>query len=188
MPPHLNEIVGEVIKHCLAEGIEVDLEGLGTFRRTDEGVAFERTTGPRVFIAYVVEDYPYALKLYHALSQAGFNAWLDRKKLLPGQNWRRCIEHAIDTCDFFIACFSSKSVAKRGQFPYEVRYALRSAERMPLDDVFVVPVRLTDCQIPKRIAWNMQYVDLFPDWEKGAAQLVSSIGVEWRNRQSRISG
>ena len=35
MPPQLNEIVGEAIKHCLAEGIEVDLEGLGTFRRTD---------------------------------------------------------------------------------------------------------------------------------------------------------
>jgi hypothetical protein len=188
MPTHLDEIVGEVIKHCIAEGIPVDLEGLGTFRRTDTGVAFEPTSGPRVFIAYVIEDYTHAVKLYRALARAGFNPWLDRKKLLPGQNWRRCIEHAIDTCDFFIACFSTKSVGKRGQFPYEVRYALRSADRMPLDDVFVVPVRLVECQIPKRIAWNMQYVDLFPDWEQGIMRLIASIRHEWESRQSRISG
>ena len=47
MPTHLDEIVGEVIKHCIAEGIPVDLEGLGTFRRTDTGVAFEPTSGHR---------------------------------------------------------------------------------------------------------------------------------------------
>ena len=157
MPPQLNEIVGEVIKQCIAEGIPVDLEGLGTFRRTNSGVAFERTAGPRVFIAYVVEDYSCAVKLYQALARAGFNPWLDRKKLLPGQNWRRW-------------------------------YALRSAERMPLDDVFVMPVRLADCQVPKRIAWNIQYVDLFPDWEQGLERLVASIRREWENRQARISG
>ena len=61
------------------------------------------------------------------------------------------------------------------------------AERMPLDDVFIVPVRLAECQIPKRIAWNMQYVDLFPEWEKGVIQLIASIRDEWRNRQSRTS-
>jgi hypothetical protein len=187
MSSQLDEIVGEVIKQCIAEGIPVDLEGLGTFRRTDTGVTFERTTGSRVFIAYVVEDYPCAVKLYQSLARAGFNPWLDRKKLLPGQNWRRCIEHAIDTCDFFVACFSSKSVGKRGQFPYEVRYALRTAERMPLDDVFIVPVRLAECQVPKRIAWNMQYVDLFPDWDQGVTRLVASLRHECENRQSRIS-
>ena len=58
MPPQLNEIVGEVIKQCIAEGIPVDLEGLGTFRRTTSGVAFEPTSGPRVFIAYVVKITP----------------------------------------------------------------------------------------------------------------------------------
>ena len=180
MPPQLNEIVGEAIKQCLAEGIAVDLEGLGTFRRTEEGVSFERTTGPRVFIAYVVEDYPYALKLYHALSQAGFNPWLDRKKLLPGQNWRRCIEHAIDTCDFFIACFSIEISSETR--PISLRSPLCVAigpERMPLDDVFVVPVRLAECQIPKRIAWNMQYVDLFPEWEKDSIQLIARLADEW---------
>lgn len=183
----LHEIVGEAVRQCLSDGVDVELDGLGVFRRTGTGVAFVPASGPRVFIAYVVEDYPHAARLYSALMAAGFNPWLDRKKLLPGQNWRKCIERAIDTCDFFVACFSPRSVRKRGQFPYEVRYALRSAERMPLDDVFVLPVRFGECNVPARIAWNMQYADFFPDWEKGAAQLVLSIEAEWERRKARAS-
>ena len=105
----------------------VELDGLGTFRHTETGLAFVPAEGPRVFISYVREDYEAASKLYAELEAAGLRPWLDRKKLLPGQNWRGCVERAIDTCDFFIACFSSNSVGKRGQFPYEVRYALRTA-------------------------------------------------------------
>lgn len=183
----LREIVGDAVKQCLADGRDVELDGLGVFRRTETGVTFLPLSGPRVFIAYVVEDYGAAARLYDALGKAGFSPWLDRKKLLPGQNWRQCIERAIDTCDFFVACFSAKSVRKRGQFPYEVRYALRSAERMPLDDVFVVPARLAECKVPARIAWNMQYVDLFPDWEQGIGTLVKSIGQEWEARRARAS-
>jgi len=178
----LHELVGAVVKQCLTEGIDVELDGLGTFRHTDAGLTFVPATGPRVFICYVREDFEYAARLYNELEAAGFQPWLDQKKLLPGQNWRRCVERAIDTCDFFIACFSSMSVRKRGQFPYEVRYALRSAERMPLDDVFVLPVRLGECRIPARIAWNMQSLDLFPDWTEGIEKLVAAIRCEWARR------
>src|SRR4051794_16600286 len=183
----LHELVGKAVSECLIDGVEVELDGLGVFRRTDSGVSFVAATGPRIFIAYAAEDYSHAERLYSALVAAGFNPWLDRKKLLPGQNWRRCIERAIDTCDFFIACFSSKSVRKRGQFPYEVRYALRCADRMPLDDIFVLPVRVAECQVPARIAWNMEYVDLFPEWEIGIRKLIRSIWAEWTVRQWRAS-
>jgi TIR domain len=187
MAANLHAIVGEVVRQCLAEGANVKLDGLGVFRLTESGVEFRPATGPRVFIAYVIEDYHYALRLYKALAAAGFNPWLDRKKLLPGQNWRRCIERSIDNCDFFVACFSSASVRKRGQFPYEVRYALRTAERMPLDDMFIVPVRLEECEMPRRISWNVQYVDLFPDWEDGLDKLIGSIRAEWANRSPKTS-
>lgn len=183
----LHAIVGEAVRQCLADGVDVEFDGLGVFRRTATGVEFVPVIGPRIFIAYVAEDYPRAAELYARLVAAGFHPWLDRKKLLPGQNWRRCIERAIDTCDFFIACFSPNSVRKRGQFPYEVRYALRSAERMPLDDVFVLPVRFGECNLPSRIAWSMQYADLFPDWEKGVDQLVEAIRADWERRKSTAS-
>ncbi|HYP08499.1 MAG TPA: toll/interleukin-1 receptor domain-containing protein [Bryobacteraceae bacterium] len=183
----LHEIVGNAAKECLARGVDVELDGLGVFRRVGTGVTFVPTSGPRIFIAYVVEDYQHAARLYSTLAAAGFNPWLDRKKLLAGQDWGRCIERAIDTCDFFIPCFSPRSVRKRGQFPYEIRYALRTADRMPLDDIFVLPVRFGACEVPRRIAWQTQYEDLLPDWEDGSARLIESIRYEWEKRKARTS-
>jgi hypothetical protein len=183
----LQEIVGNAVRQCLSDGADVELDGLGVFRRTGNSVRFIPASGPRIFIAYAVEDYKLAARLYSDLLASGFNPWLDRKKLLPGQDWRRCIERAIDTCDFFIPCFSPRSVHKRGQFPYEVRYALRTAERMPLDDVFMLPVRFGECAVPSRIAWQVQYCDLLPDWDNGVARLVNSIQAEWDRRKARIS-
>jgi hypothetical protein len=183
----LHEIVGNAVKQCLVDDTDVELDGLGVFRRVGKDVKFVPASGPRVFIAYVVEDYAYAARLYSELVEAGFNPWLDRKKLLPGQDWPKCIDRAIDTSDFFVACFSPRSVGKRGQFPYEVRYALRCADRMPLEDVYLLPVRFAECQVPSRIAWQTQYADMFPDWDAGVAQLIHSIRAEWAKRKARIS-
>jgi hypothetical protein len=109
--------------------------------------------------------------------------WLDTRKLLPGQDWPRCIERAIDRADFFVPCFSHRAVRKRGQFPFELRYALRCADRMPLDDSFIVPVRLDECEVPRRIASQIQYVDLFPDRAAGVRKLVRSIRREYARRR-----
>ena len=62
--------------------------------------------------------------LFQDFQNHGFDPWLDRKKLLPGQNWPRSIEEAIETSDFFVPCFSHRSVNKKGGFQAEIRYAL----------------------------------------------------------------
>ena len=109
--------------------------------------------------------------------------WMDVRKLLPGQNWPRAIESAIETSDYFVACFSSASVNKRGGFQAEVRYALDCARRMPLDDIFVAPVRLDECRVPRSIQRELQYVDLFPDWQRGVRRLSHMLrrGRGWRS-------
>jgi hypothetical protein len=86
-------------------------------------------------------------ELYDALEGAGFRPWMDVRRLLPGQNWPR----AIETSNFFPACFSTNSVNKRGGFQAEIRYVLDCARRSPLDEVFVVPVRLDACRVPRTI-------------------------------------
>lgn len=179
------KLIGDVLKQCLRDGISVNLDGLGSFQRRGSRAQFIPNSGPKVFIAYVIEDLPLALQIYDRLEAAGMHPWLDRKKLLPGQQWRRCVERAIDTADLFVACFSRAAAQKRGQFPYEVRYALKCSERMPLDDLFVMPVRLEQCAVPQRIMSQIQYVDLFPDADKGLARLVESIEAEWMARFGR---
>jgi hypothetical protein len=164
--------LARLVLHSLAQGKTVEIDGLGTFSPDPQhGVRFEPRV-PGVFLAYVKEDQRAVERLAAALQQAGFNPWMDVRKLLPGQNWPRAIEAAIETTDFFIACFSHNSVNKWGGFQAEIRYALDCARRIPLDEIFVVPVRLDECRVPRSIQRELQYVDLFLDWERGVERLI----------------
>ena len=176
----IEELAGH-IRRSLQRSRAVEVDGLGTFARNDAGaISFRNPPGPRIFIAYAAEDGEYADRLYAAFEAHGFSPWLDRRKLLPGQNWPRRIEDAITNCDFFIACFSARSVNKRGGFQMEIRLAIDCASRIPLDDVFLIPVRLDDCRVPMRIQRETQYVDLFPDWDEGFARILRIIEIQTR--------
>jgi hypothetical protein len=173
--PALSDLANVIIEG-LAAGQKVEIDGLGTFYPDPTlGFRFEPRRQPQVFLAYVTEDALLARRLYEALEDQGFSVWMDTRKLLPGQNWPRAIENAIETADFFVACFSSNSVNKRGGFQAEVRYALDCARRMPLDDVFVTPVRLNECRVPRSIQRELQYIDLFPDWQSGVQKLSQAL-------------
>jgi hypothetical protein len=160
----------------LAQGATVEIDGLGKFVPKGKlGMRFVGQTKPRIFIAYVEEDLLHARRLYRAFERYGFRPWLDKKKLLPGQNWPRAIESAIQNADFFVACFSRRAACKRGSFQSELRFAFHCALKVPLDEIFFIPLRLDDCQVPPRIARQVQYVDLFPDWETGLRRLIAVI-------------
>jgi hypothetical protein len=171
------QLFGEIVRRFLDSGSRVEIDGLGSFRLDTHGdVRFTSTGRPRIFIAYVNEDAPLALRLYRDLEAHGLAPWIDSQKLLPGQNWPRAIEEAISVSDYFIACLSTKSVLKRSQFQAELRYALDCATRMPLDRTFLLPVRFDDCRVPNRIQKEFQYVNLFPDWKAGFARLLPTLG------------
>ena len=181
-----------IVQQALRNGRPVEIDGLGTFRcdRT-QIVKFIPQTKPRVFIAYVEEDLTQAKKLYRAFEKHGFRPWLDKRKLMPGQNWPRAIETAIQTSDYFIACFSRRSTSKRGSFHSELRYALACAARVPMDEIFFIPLRLDDCTVPGRISRRLQYVDLFPDWDTGVKRVIAvmkSQAVNRRNKRLLLAG
>src|SRR5579862_4419050 len=157
-----------LIRRNLENGGAVDIEGLGVFARDRAGrISLYRDNRPRIFIAYAMEDAAKADRLYDCFLQRGYAPWLDRRRLLPGQNWPRRIREAIESADFFLPCFSRNSVRKRGGFQAEIHYALECAANIPLDEVYLLPVRLDDCRVPARIQRETQYVDLFPQWEPG---------------------
>ena len=147
------EAVLEAIGRYLREGVPVEIEGFGRFELDPQGqVVFEVDGAIKVFIAYAYEDEDTAEAPSSSLKAAGFEPWLDQEKLLPGQNWPRAIDRAIEVSDFFIACLSKQSTLKRGHFQSELRYALDLASRVPLDDIFLVPARLDDCAVRGRSA------------------------------------
>jgi hypothetical protein len=172
---HDAHAVLKILRRALARGQTVEIDGWGTFRGTNGTYEFVPESRVSVFVAYVKEDLPLARRLRDALSDAGFAPWIDKDQLLAGQNWPRAIERAIDHCDAFVACLSPRSLAKRGQFQSELRYALDCANRMPLEESFLVPVRFEACDVPASIAKHVQYVDLFPDFDRGFRQLARAL-------------
>lgn len=178
--------IARIVTGALDRGASVEIDGLGTLlpgkRRRLRFVAQNK---PRVFIAYVEEDLALVKRLYSAFEQHGLRPWLDKKKLLPGQNWPRAIETSIQTSDFFVACFSRRATSKRGSFHSELRYALTCASRVPLDEIFFIPVRLDECAVPGRISKRIQYVDLFPDWGTGVRKLLSVMKLQGENRRRK---
>jgi hypothetical protein len=164
-----------IIRRALDRGQRVEIDGLGVFRCMRGGYQLIPRIQPRVFIAYVEEDLPLARRLCDGIAAAGCAPWLDKDKLLPGQNWPRAIRRAVEISDVFVACFSRRSITKRGQFQNELRWALDCARLRPLESTFLVPVRFESCTVPERIAEQLQYVDLFPDWETGMKKVVRAV-------------
>ena len=181
--------VARIVLRGVAEGKTVEIDGLGIFYPdARRGFRFVPRALPQVFIAYGTEDEPLAAQLYEDLNRDGFLPWMDVRKLLAGQNWPRAIEAAIESSDFFVACFSGNSVRKKGGFQSELRYALDCARQVPLDEIYIVPVRLDDCTVPRIIQHELQYIDLFPDWDAGMDRLLAMLRREVEHRRPAPSG
>ncbi len=177
----------DLIDGYLRAGAAIEIDGLGSFELEENRVVFQANRRPRVFLAYGKEDRAKVKKLCGALKTAGLEPWMDEEKLLPGQNWPRAIQRAIEVSDFFVVCFSRHSVAKRGFFQSELRYALDVAACVPLEEIFLVPVRLSECELPLRIAQSTQYIDLFPNWEAGVNALIFMMKEQSKLREKRRS-
>ncbi len=179
--------VAAMLRRCLDEGASVEIDGLGVFRPDGHGgYEFRPETRRQVFVAYVAEDTAKADQLCAGLEDRGFDPWIDRRKLLPGQNWPRAIERAIENSNYFLACLSANSVSKRGRFQAELRYAMDCAALVPPDEIYFIPVRLDECRVPAAISRTIQYVDLFPDWNHGLARIVAMARKQERARLKRL--
>lgn len=129
-----------------------------------------------IFISYAREDAASANRIYHSLQGIPrVTPWLDSKKLLPGVRWKIAIMDALKTCDLFILLLSSKSVSKNGFVQKEISEALDKLKAFPPDQIFLVPARLDDCQPKHPELLDLQWVDLFPDWDAGLEQILKVI-------------
>lgn len=182
----LTRRIARMLREELERGGWVEIDGVGILSPGGKrGLRFWPHSQPRVFIAYVEEDVLFAKKLYQEFEENGFRPWLDKKMLMPGQNWPRAIETAIQTSDFFVACFSRRAISKRGSFHSELRYALFCAAKVPLDEIFLIPLRLDDCVVPNRISKQIQYLDLFPQWDAGVSRLIAIMKAQEKSRRRK---
>jgi hypothetical protein len=116
----------------------------------------------RVFLCHASQDKPIVHELYQRLNAEGWiDPWLDKEKLLPGQEWELEIEKSVEVADAVIVCLSKSSVEKEGYYQKEIKKVLDVSDQKPEGTIFIIPLRLDDCQPPRRLA-KWQYVDYFP--------------------------
>jgi hypothetical protein len=89
----------------------------------------------KVFLCYTKEDLEKVEELYSKLEKEGFEPWLDKEDILPGQQWDPTIKQAIRGSDFFIACLSKNSVNKDGYLNREINEALKVWEEKAEDKI-----------------------------------------------------
>ena len=133
----------------------------------------------RIFLCYARPDEIVVGDLYSKLSKEGFSPWMDQKDILPGEKWEASIKRAIQHSDFFLACLSQHSVSRRGFLQKEIKAALDIWQEKLEHDIYLIPVRLDDCETPDTLS-GFQWVNLFE--ECGFERLASAIrtGIDYR--------
>lgn len=128
-----------------------------------------------VFISHANEDNAAAKRLYKRLKDDGFDPWLDEERLLPGQNWSLEIEKALRASDVILLCFSAVSVAKSGFIQKEYKRAMDILQEKPEGTIFVIPIRLDECEMPNFIR-ELHWMDYPADYDKLLLSLQSRSG------------
>ncbi len=92
---------------------------------------------------------------------------------MPGMKWRPVIRKAIGEADYFLALISSNSIEGKGFRNTELDKAIGLLHEYPEDQIYLIPVRLDDCQMPREELGDLHWLDLFPDWDAGIRKLQS---------------
>ncbi|MBL8063493.1 MAG: toll/interleukin-1 receptor domain-containing protein [Anaerolineales bacterium] len=121
------------------------------------------TTLPRLRSAFLIHshaDRKEVHDLYKCLSRDGIKVWMDVESLQPGQDWRREIHKAILKSDVAVVCLSVHFNKQEGYRHEELRIALEKTKFISGDEVSIIPIRLTACDMPESLQ-HLHRVDLF---------------------------
>lgn len=142
----------------------------------------------RVFLCHASQDKPVVRELYQRLNSTDWmDPWLDEEKLLPGQDWDMEIERAVESADAVIVCLSNRSITKEGYIQRELKFVLDIALEKPEGTIFIVPLRLDECELPRRLR-SWQYVNYFPKERREWAyqRLLQSLQMRFDQSQPRV--
>ncbi len=130
----------------------------------------------RVFLCHSSTDKPAVRELYKKLrAEPWIQPWLDEEELYPGQDWNMEIEKAVEAADAIIVCLTKGSITKEGYVQRELRIVLDFADYKPEGTLYLMPVRLEECEPPRRLRpW--QYADYFEgQQDRGLQRLLVSL-------------
>jgi hypothetical protein len=125
----------------------------------------------KIFLCHAHADRGSVHVLHNQLTKIGMDVWLDKERLLPGQDWELEIRNAVSEADIVIVCLS-KQFSQAGFRQKEVRLALDTAMEKPEGEIFIIPARLEECDVPSSLR-TRHWVDLFD--ERGYERLLQTL-------------
>lgn len=111
----------------------------------------------KIFISHASEDKDDAEFIYNFLKSNHYEPWLDFKALKVGMQWDYEIEQALRESDFIIILLSKIATNKRGYIQREIKRMDRYAEEKLSDDIYILPILIDDCEIPRSLS-KYQYM------------------------------
>lgn len=129
-----------------------------------------------VFLCYSPNDSEIAYELYDRLSKVAWvHVWMDKENLLGGQSKELEIEKAIRNADAVIVCVSRSWAGKQAFIHREIRLVLDFALNMPEGEIFIIPLRLEECELPVKLQ-HLESVDYFwNDKAEAYKRLLASL-------------
>ncbi|MCA1899906.1 MAG: SUMF1/EgtB/PvdO family nonheme iron enzyme [Chloroflexi bacterium] len=142
----------------------------------------------RVFLCHASQDKPAVRELYQRLLKEGWIApWFDETSIPLGQHWTTTIEKAIDDADIVLIFLSNHSVRKEGFVQRELHYAWDISLEKPHGVIFLIPLRLDDCEIPRFLS-SHQWGDYFGDKKERTFQsLLNSLRIRYEQKANSES-
>jgi len=138
----------------------------------------------QVFISHAKEDYGVAESLYNYLTDNGYSPWLDKKSIRVGEDWDYAIKKALRESTFVILLLSSTSVKKRGYVQKEFKYALEYSETKLVDDIYIIPILLDNCDIPHHLK-KYQWAEI--DKDNAMDEILSSLNIQRKKYLDTLS-
>lgn len=146
----------------LAKRVSIDVQRVveELNQQASEAKLLTEKSKVKVFLCHASQDKAAVRTLRERLLGDGYSPWLDENEILPGQDWRLAISHALSEAHIVVACLSKASTTKIGFIQKEIKDVLDLADLRPGGAVFIIPLKLEECEVPERLA-RWQWVDYF---------------------------
>ena len=115
------------------------------------------------FLCYSKENKTVVREFFTHLKNEGWiDPWFDEEDILPSEKWQDAVVKAVSASHAVIVFLSNIALKQEGFFHKELNLALDTANEKPEGAIFIIPIRLEECEVPERLQ-PYQYVDYFGD-------------------------
>lgn len=125
------------------------------------------------FVSYSHRDSDSVIPIVEALSNYGFNIWIDRMELLPGEEWSSAIAEAVRDAKVLL-WFAGRHTATSSWMKEELNAIIRSGE-----DAVIIPI-LVDGAEPEELPQFLrtrQWIDARSDVKPAIEKLITSLSI-----------